>query len=413
VLVWSATTPNFSMNVHKLNRRDYAGERRARAAEKAARVEAKLRREAAVAAALRCGSTIRVEDADAGLRLVLGRAPRLADGDYAAAVKRLLACAHVRPLEAWEPRGKGREALFRSLADHLLATFPTSPMLWSVFFDAGVAPLVPVVVSIAVGGSFGDAARDPSFPIPLPRRICHVILSDRTSGTLLRAIRRAQVLAAGGDLRLYDRWMRTAHAQKIGTRGDEAFWLTVLVWLAKTPLAENDLGPTLDYVAHRRAHDASFSMTGRSAAALRRGRNEWHRDLARARLTRYVVFEPSGFRAMTFDLSERGHDGARHKRIWRVEEIRDTKTLLDEGRRMGHCVYSYAGAVERRMTSIWTMTFEDGQGPTGRWSMLTVEVANGARRVVQARGRFNRQATSAERTLLLRWAGPNGLTITC
>jgi hypothetical protein len=99
------------------------------------------------------------------------------------------------------------------------------------------------------------------------------------------------------------------------------------------------------------------------------------------------------------------------KQIWRIEEVLTGKELAAEGRRMGHCVYSYAWAIERRQTSIWTMTLEDGQGTTGRWAMLTIEVRNESRAVVQARGRFNRAATSAEHRILVRWAGQNGLSV--
>jgi hypothetical protein len=57
------------------------------------------------------------------------------------------------------------------------------------------------------------------------------------------------------------------------------------------------------------------------------------------------------------------------------------------------------------------MTLEDGRGATGTWAMLTIEVRNELRRVVQARGRFNRQPTSAEHHVLTRWAGVNRLTM--
>jgi hypothetical protein len=152
-------------------------------------------------------------------------------------------------------------------------------------------------------------------------------------------------------------------------------------------------------------------MTGRSPAALLRGMEDWHHDLAQAKVAHGTSFEPSGFRPATFDLSERSRDGERKPQIWRVEEVLTGKDLAAEGRRMGHCVYSYAWAIERRQTSIWTMTLEDGQGTTGRWAMLTIEVRNESRAVVQARGRYNRAATSAEHKILLRWAGQNGLSV--
>jgi hypothetical protein len=60
------------------------------------------------------------------------------------------------------------------------------------------------------------------------------------------------------------------------------------------------------------------------------------------------------------------------------------------------------------------LTLEEGRGDsreTSLWAMLTIEVRNAERRIVQARGRFNRPATSAEHQILVRWAGVNGLTV--
>ncbi len=219
------------------------------------------------------------------------------------------------------------------------------------------------------------------------------------------------ILAAGGDARLLQSWLRTPAAQAIGTREEETFAATVLGWLAQNPVEATQLGPLLDYLTYRRRQDASFAMSGRSVAALVRGMAEWHRDLAQTKVVHGAAFAPSGFTKGTFDLSERARDGEVKTQIWRVEEVLTGKELAAEGRRMGHCVYSYAWAIERGHTSIWTLTLEDGQGTTGRWAMLTVEVRNESRAVVQARGRYNRRATSAEHRILVRWAGQNGMTV--
>jgi hypothetical protein len=56
-------------------------------------------------------------------------------------------------------------------------------------------------------------------------------------------------------------------------------------------------------------------------------------------------------------------------------------------------------------------TLEEGSGPTGRWAMLTIEVRRDLRRVVQARGRFNRAATREELGVLQAWATRNALDV--
>jgi hypothetical protein len=398
-----------------ITRQQYAARREARAAWRAERAEAQARRDQAAIDALaryaprsrQSGAPVCPQDAS---QAVFRRAPRLAIWPYRVAVERLMGAASLRG--GWEPRGRGRDALFRSLATHQLARYPTPALLWSVFFNPFVEPLVPLVVHVAAGGSLFEYVGAGDFPVPLTRRMCHELLATPFRGAFLHAIRRVEVRSVGGDDRLYEAWMRTRAAQRLGTRDEEWFWLTVLGWFAKSSTFDpSRVAPLVDYIAHRRTEDAAFSMTGRSLPALVRGMEQWHRDLAREQVVHGVVYEASGFEPMALEVKQRDPAGGLHRGIWRVDEVRTGKDLAAEGRRMGHCVYSYARSVESGQTSIWSMTLEDGRGATGRWAMLTIEVRNDLRRVVQARGRFNRPATSAEHQILLRWAGMNRLSV--
>lgn len=403
-------------NSVQITRQQYAALRHARAAWRAERAEAQASRDRTVLESLaRYAPRTRkappyLEPGDESPH-VFHRAPRLSIDPYATAVRRLLQAARFR--DDWSPRGRGRDALFRSLAGHHLARYPTPALLWTVFFDPFVEPLVRLVVRVAAGGSLFEHARETHFPVPLTRRICHEALTTPFRGSLLQAFRAAQARLVGADRSLTHAWLRTPAAQRLDSRDGEAFWLMVLAWLAKVPELDTSIvGLLADYVAHRRREDVSFSMSGRSLPALVRGMREWHRDLAQAQVLHDQAYAASGFEPLELDLSRRDVAGNLQKAIWRVEEILSNRDLAAEGKRMGHCVYSYSRYVENRQTSIWTMTLEDGRGETGRWAMLTIEVRNDLRRIVQARGRFNRGATSAEHQVLMRWAGQNDLAVT-
>jgi hypothetical protein len=344
--------------------------------------------------------------------IVFQRAPRLAALPYADAVRRIVALKAVRPLADWSPKGKGRETLFRSLGEHLLARYPVPALLWAAFFDDDAAKLAPLVAHVGGGGSLFEFVNTTDFPVPLTRRMCHDLLSMPSSESLLQAIRRVQVRSAGGDDRLYRAWMTTPDARALGERDDEVFWTTVLGWLARAKtLDPSQVAPLVDFVSHRRRQDRAFSMAGRSLVAMTRAVGEWHRELATEKVIHGAVFEPSGYASVELDRSLRSRDGQLQRRIWRVDEVRTSKELAAEGRRMNHCVYSYVWCIQKGQTSIWSMTLEDGKGETGRWAMLTIEVRKDLRRVVQARGRFNRSATSEEHGILLAWAGKNGLEV--
>jgi PcfJ-like protein len=395
-------------------RKHYERRRQEAAARRVARAQAQSLHEQALRAALSryAARTVphREEDGDA-MQIVFRRAPRLAVEPYAGAVRRLVELHAVRPVGYWTPAGKGRDRLFRSLAEHLLAEYPMPALLWTAFFDDEAERLAPLVAHVASGASFFDCVKT-AFPVPLTRRMCHEILSMPCRGTLLQAIRKVQVRSAGGDESLYQAWIRTREGRSIGDRVEEAFWWTVIEWFSRTTeLDASQVAPLVDYIGNRRRQDARFSMAGRSLSAMIRAMKAWHGELATEKTVQESTFPLSGFVPAEFDRSSRDRDGQFLRRVWRVDEIRSTKELAAEGHRMNHCVYSYAPSIQNGQASIWSMTLEDGRGKTGRWAMLTIEVRNATRAIVQARGRFNRAATSEEHSILMAWAGMNDLRI--
>ena len=149
-------------------------------------------------------------------------------------------------------------------------------------------------------------------------------------------------------------------------------------------------------------------MKGRTVRAMRRGMAAWHADLALGRLADGRTFEPSGLRPMDIDRSRWNAAGQRVTEVWHCREVLDGNTLVDEGRAMGHCVYSYADRIVSRECAIWTLTLEDD---TGHWRRLTIEVRPSTKEIVQARGRFNRTPEAADLRALEAWAARNALEI--
>jgi hypothetical protein len=344
------------------------------------------------------------------VEVVVTRAPRLVADDTLGAFKLMADLEWVQPVSTWRPAGHGRDTLFRSLSQHLFARFPMPAVLWTAFLAEDGAPvLAPVAAHVAAGGSLYELVRSGAMPVPLTRRMCHDVLTQRGESSFLGAIRGAQVLAAGGTSGLNQAWKQTRIGRRLHDRSDEGFWQGVLTWLCRNPaLPYAEIGPFLDYIGHRRGEGAGFSMKGRSVAALQRGMRQWHAELARERAVHGVRFEPSGLQPMTLDRSRRDRSGRRVTEIWHVREILDTKTLLDEGRVMGHCVYSYARLIDKRECAIWTLTLEDD---TGHWRRLTIEARPALRLVVQARGRFNKLPEARDMIALNAWAGRNSLTL--
>jgi hypothetical protein len=343
------------------------------------------------------------------LMMIADNAPRLVNVDTVPALKLLAEAEWVRPLSAWRPAGKSRERVFRSLVEHLLARFVMPPFVWTAFFsDEDAATLARVVVHVAAGGSLFEAVKSGLMPVPLTRKMCHELLSG-PGERLLDAVRRVQVRAAGGGSRLLNAWIRTRAGRRLHSREEEQFWQAILAWFSANPtLSPGEISPLVDYIEHRRQEDPSFSINGRSLRALVRAMEQWHRELAEHIATHGRSFPPSGLEPMDIEQPRRNQAGERVTDHWHFREILDTKALADEGRAMNHCVYSYAGRIERGECAIWTLTLED---ETGHWRRLTIEVHLGLRQIGQARGRFNRFPEPRDMIPLQAWAARNDLRV--
>lgn len=345
------------------------------------------------------------------------RAPRLLDSlEYVNAINTIAGLTPIRPASAWKPKGKGRDSLFRSLITHLFARFPVPPVLFTAFFDPlpGQRDLFAQLATYIMGGGSlynylqEDLKCNPNCRISLTRKQCHEFLQYQGAKGFMWAIRGTQIRSFGGTPRLHAAIMGTILGERLVA--DEPFWQTVLHWFAKNPMLEtSQIQPLFDYISRKRVEDREFSMKGRGVLPLLREMEAWHAGLAKERSFTAYRWNPSGFKPAEYDRSPRF--GKDKKKIWRINELTSSSELREEGRRMNHCVLSYAKAAAAGQVSIWSLSLENGEGETGNWSMLTLEVHNQAKAVVQARGRFNRFSTAEERSIVREWAGANNLTI--
>jgi hypothetical protein len=131
--------------------------------------------------------------------------------------------------------------------------------------------------------------------------------------------------------------------------------------------------------------------------------HKWHGELARQKTLTGATFEPAGYKPGEYEREYTDRTGT-ERVIWTVTEVLTGKELADEGRILHHCVYSYAGSINSRRTSIWSLR-ANGQ------RVMTIEVANSSHTVVQYRGKHNALPKAREFQILQLWAGANQLTV--
>jgi hypothetical protein len=93
-------------------------------------------------------------------------------------------------------------------------------------------------------------------------------------------------------------------------------------------------------------------------------------------------------------------------RLWWITERLNNVELLEEGRRMRHCVATYAGICAKRQSAIWSMKIENDEG---RKPVLTIKVDLPTKTICQIRGRCNRLPKDHEIAIIRCWMARVGI----
>jgi hypothetical protein len=315
----------------------------------------------------------------------------------------------LRPPGSWLPESHNADRQFSSLARHLWATYPIP-----LFMDSAWCEDKPAQQQwfrhLGAGRNIRTAD---DLPISLTKKMAHHFLEAPDNYSVEAALRWGQVFALGGDRCLADAVRESRLAREFR---DDAFWLSVLRFLVQNPLLDRaQVGPIVDYIWNQRYEprvifpergvarelgpaQPNFSMRGRTATALLRAVEEWHRQLGREMAGQGLQWAKSNvpdFRHIE------GSANSGNMSVWQIRELLSSDELIAEGRAMHHCVASYARSCHAGRTSIWSMDEETAGGGARR---LTIEVDRLSGQIVQARGEWNRVPTSKEKDILRRWA---------
>ncbi|PQO45055.1 PcfJ domain-containing protein [Blastopirellula marina] len=326
--------------------------------------------------------------------------------------------AWVRPLAAWKPKPRSGRKQFLSLLHHLFVRYDMPAFfdkVWFTGFSRQANRERRWYVRIGSGENF----RKCDAPIPYTKKMAHYFLTAPADATVSEAIRWGQVLGLGGSPQLAQ---AVLHTRLRDNFANDDFWITVIQWLVDHPLPDlRQVGPIVDYIQFQKfevayyylgenrneagpARQPNFSLRGRTADSLLRDVNRWHAGLDANAVFDVPTWDASGIG--DFDHLDETSDGA--PRWWSIREICSAKELVAEGRKMRHCVASYATTCVRGDCSIWRMEVETA-GMHDK--ALTLEINPATSTIVQARGKYNRLASNDERNVLRLWAKQAGLKL--
>ena len=320
----------------------------------------------------------------------------------------------IRPLETWQVKSHNRDRQFAELARHLFAEYHVPTFMERVWFTENET-YQNWYKHIGAGQNIRTA---PDIPTLLTKKMAHHFLQAPKQYTVEEALRWGQVHALGGDKRLADALRGT---RLIGDFGNDDFWLNVFRFFIANPMLDvSHVHPIIDFIWNQKFEDQhifvergvaqnigpaqpNFSMRGRTPDTLLCQVDEWHTELGRETRMGNLQWQHSDIGE--FHLRQ-GSKEKRNLKFWHIRELLSTSELSDEGRRMGHCVRTYAKSCHAGQKSIWTMEMEDADG---RHKVLTIEVLLADKVIQQVRGRRNRLPTFGEKAILDRWAAQEKL----
>jgi hypothetical protein len=337
-----------------------------------------------------------------------------------------VACSHInivyrhfiRDLTTWKPNSHNPNRVLSSLARHLIAKYPVPSWMDVLFLQQDPdAHDIGLWAWVAHGKSIHtwfETSYKAGYPGPaLTKKQAHLLLNTPRTMPLAHAIRRAQILSFGGSEALaklvaYSRLMELAPA------GTETYYEKIMQWLCVNEklIPSTQIAPLVDYFYFKRIEFQAipkWTMTGRSVNRVFADMNAWHADTLKSQ-GGPAEFAPSGFQPVTWSYlsADRGPV------TLCVVELLTQKRLVTEGQKLRHCVSSYGGDVASGRTSIWSMRMATGEHTdpaVGFFTdpIVTIEVRNQAKAIVQARGFANRSLNAMEQRAVEHFAGQNGL----
>lgn len=310
----------------------------------------------------------------------------------------------IRPVEDWRPNSYKPAHQFYSLARHLLAQYDV-PAFFDTAFLQGNTPKARQEQVWFIHVGMGQNIRTAGVPMQITKRMAHLLLQEKRSyHTVVQCLRKVQYIAYGGNPK--SAW-EIAHGPLGEGFENEDFWETVVHFLANQAFLERSyINPIIDYIRNQKFTPQripqpdgteiegpplhpNFCMKGRSINKLLRQVDVWHQELTGLEDVELEIWASSGFREfehVTLD--------PRLKRNiqWTVHELITSQQLYAEGRIMHHCAGSYAkrcAAGERSLWSLRALDLDAEEENQVQEHVLTIEVDNKKKSVVQNAGKFN------------------------
>lgn len=183
----------------------------------------------------------------------------------------------------------------------------------------------------------------------------------------------------------------------------------------KDPMfSKEQIEPLYDYSLHLKEtmerENKTFTFKNRCVYNLYQSMEEWHKELHKINSSKLEWEKSDTILEERFE-SFKNVDSIdkfsfENYSYYEFEELNNSKKLIQEGKRMKHCVGSYDKQCYKGMSRIFTLKYK-GYSSFNVKHLVTIQIYKDV--ITQVRGTANKMASSKERNIISTWASRNGI----
>lgn len=302
----------------------------------------------------------------------------------------------VRDLKQWKNICFTPEAQLSTLIRFCFAKYDVPIFLEQAFFE-GNKKYMLWYVQLGMGRSVRDLK---GMPIKLTANMAHNFRQIPKGFSIAQGLRFVQAIGLGAERNRAFQIAATSLSRN--NFRDEAFWSTVVRFFARVELFNSqEVDHIIDYIAYRYREDNSFTMKGRTMAALQAQSGEWHRRIyLEYRAKTGLSWRPSGIRPFEKKVQENGIDVT-----YKMIELCSSVELYREGLEMEHCVATYDQICYEGKSAIFSLQRQVLN--TAPYRLATVEVCLEGKEIVQEQAKYNARPTDEAYKMIRQWEKEN------
>ena len=300
----------------------------------------------------------------------------------------------VRPVHAWKKQGFEAESQLASLIRYCFARYEVPGFMEFVFSGENKVHML-WYVQLGRGVSVQDLS---GFPVKFTKRMAHEFRLTPGNFTVERAIRRAQALGFGATPDRADAVAWTALSDGFG---DENFRTTLVKFFAgvKEHAGFDQMQVILEYVFTMYQENKSFSMKGRTWAALVRQSAEWMREMAKKKAAaNFNDWKPAAIQ---------NYEVQKGESMMMIVQLTNSEALYEEGYEMSHCVADYADDCADGVKAIFSVRKYNRE--EGFETLATVCVFLEDMGIYEAQARYNEMISKEAHEVIQQWAAKEKL----